>query len=321
MGMGKPKTQTATTKVELDPATKAWQSTLSNMGANLYAQGAPEYYQGNTVAPMSAQTMYGMNQMQNQAMAGAPNYDLANFSATRALSGFNPAMGAATQFAMGNSAPQQDLDLYGMNSVNPYIDGMFQRGARQVTDAVNTQFAKAGRFGANAAYGQGLGNALGDMYTNIAMPAYESAAARGLQATGMRLNSQMQGAGMMGDLWNQGTQNAMAQQQLLPSLYQYGMAPATTMMGVGGMLDAYNQQQIDADKQRWDYNQNAPWMLANNYASLMQGLPSAQSTTQTQTMPGTNRFMSALGGAASGFGAGGPWGAAIGGLAGLFGGG
>ncbi len=321
MGMGKPKTQTVVNETKLDPATAAWQRQLSSIGQNLYNQGAPEYYQGNTVAPLSAQSMYGLNMMQNQAMAGAPNYGMANMAATNALSGFNPAMGPAAQFATGQSNPQQQLNLYSLDNVNPYIDQMYQRGARQVTDSVNAQFAKAGRYGANAAYGQGLGNALGDLHTSIAMPAYESAANRSLSALNTNLQSQMQGAGMMGDIWNQGIQNAQNQMQLLPSLYQYGLTPAQTMLGVGTAMDTYNQSLIDADKAKWDYEQNAPWLAAQNYAALMQGLPSATSSTQTQTMPGQNRMMGALGGAASGFAMGGPWGAALGGIAGLFGGG
>lgn len=323
MGQGSPKTQTVKNVTELDPATKAWQSTLSGMGANLYAQGPMQYYGGNTVAQYSPQSQQALNMMQGQAQAGAPNYGAAQMSAQRNLTGYNPAMPGASMFAMGGSAPQQQLDQFGMGSVNPYIDQAFNNGSRHVADAVNAQFAKAGRFGANAAYGQGMGNAMGDLYTSIAMPAYESSANRALSATGTNLQSQMQGLGMYGDMFQQGAQNSMNQQQLLSSLYNYGSMPAQQMAQVGSAYDSQNQANIDADKARWDFNQMAPWQNANMYAGLMSGMPGATSSTQTQTMPGTNRLMSAMGGAASAFGASGgnPWAAGIGGLAGLFGGG
>lgn len=329
MGQGSPKTQTVKTVTELDPTTKAWQSSLSGIGSTLYGQGPMQYYGGNTVAQYSPQSNTALNMMQGQAQAGAPNYAGAQMSAQRNLSGYNPAMPGAMQFALGNTNPQQQLDQFGMGSVSPYVDQAFNNGARHVTDAVNTQFAKAGRFGANAAYGQGLGGALSDLYTNIAMPAYENSANRALSATSTNLQSQMSGLGMYGDLFNQGAQNSMNQQSQLASLYNYGSMPAQQMAAVGSAYDSQNQANIDADKARWDFNQQAPWQSANMYAGLMSGMPSAQTSTQTSTGPGANKMMGALGGAASGAGVGmsfgGPLGAGIGagigGLMGLFGGG
>jgi len=322
MGQKTPKTQTVTTKTELDPATKAWQGTLSGIGSTLYGQGPLQYFGGNTVAQYSPETNQALDMMKTQAAGGAPNYELAQQSAAQNLSGYNPAMGGAAMFATGQSAPQQQLDQFGMGSVNPYIDRAYSNGARHVTDSMNAQFAKSGRFGANAAYGQGMGNALGDLYTNIAMPAYEGSANRALSAAGTNLQSQMQGLGMYGDMFQQGAQNSMNQQQLLAGLYNYGSMPAQQMAQVGGAIDSQNQANIDAEKAKWDFNQMAPWQTANMYAGLMSGMPGTTNSSQTSPVQQSNKLMAGLGGAASAFGASGgnPWMAAAGGLAGLFGG-
>jgi len=112
-------------------------------------------------------------------------------------------------------------------------------------------------------------------------------------------------------------------------MYQYGQQPAQTLMGVGGAYENLGQQLIDADKARWDYNQQSNQNMLGWAANIMNGLPVATNTTTTQTMPVAkpNRAMAALGGAAAGaqslgfLPGGAAAGAGVGALMSLFGGG
>ena len=85
---------------------------------------------------------------------------------------------------------------------------------------------------------------------------------------------------------------------------------------------------LSADRQRWDYNQNAPWANLERYAAIVNGLPDFSGSSQTSPVQQSNRLMSGLGGGLAGAGAAqalglaGPWGWALGGLGalgGLFG--
>lgn len=94
---------------------------------------------------------------------------------------------------------------------NPYLDRMFTRGAEQVSNAVNSNFAQAGRFGPNAAHTGALTQGIGDLYSNIYAPAYESGQSRALQAASMLpqieqadRSAAMQGYGQAGSLFESG---------------------------------------------------------------------------------------------------------------------
>jgi hypothetical protein len=132
--------------------------------------------------------------------------------------------------------------------------------------------------------------------------------------------------------WGQGLdaqQNAM---RMAPQIAQLGMLPGQIYQGVGGTLDSYRQQQIDAEKSRWDYEQNAQinqmkdaeqravqnyqlsmqgmqnnWMPLTNMNSLLTGYPTS-STMQNQAQGPQPSWMSgALGGAQMGYALGNAW--------------
>lgn len=327
MGSKTPATQTVTQKTEVDPLTQQWRSAIFNQGNDLLAQGPPQYYPGSTVVPYADQTVQGLDMLQQNAQGGAVGLPEAYDASMRAMSGWNPAMPYANDFAMGTSSGQQGMQAFMPGAQNPYLDQLWENGRGKVTDAVNAQFAGSGRFGANAAYGGALTQGLGDLYTGIYAPAYENERNRQMQAASTLLSSQMSGADMLGGLWSQGNMDAARAQAMLPSLYGYGQMPGQDMIGVGGAYENLSREYLDADINRWNYDQNAEWDMLQRYANMMNGLPDFSSTTQTTTGgQGYNRAMGALGGAASGAQMGsafGPWGtgigAVVGGLTGLFG--
>lgn len=331
MGQSSPSTQTVRNETVPDPITQQWRGQLFNAAGSLYNKGTPDYYPGQTVVPFSQQTQTGLNALESQAAGGAPNLQAANDSASRALSGNNPAMAGAEFTARGGlSNPYAGaLQQYGSGQ-NPHLKSMFDQGASQVTDAVNGNFMQAGRFGSNAAHTGALTKELGNLWSNINMPAYEAERDRGLQAAAQTASigaadrdRQLQGLDLQGGLYSQANQDAARQQALLPSIFQYGAAPGQQMVNVGGAYEGLAGEQMADQIARYDYQNNAPWAFLNNYSSVVNGLPNLSSTSTSTQAPGRSRSMGALGGAMSGASMGssfGPWGAAIGAIGGgLFG--
>lgn len=293
---------------EVDPVTSAWRNNIMQAGASLYNQGTPSYYPGNTVVPFSNQTQAGMDYLQGHAMQGAPNLQAANDASGRALSGWNPAMPYAQNAASGglsNNPAMQSLSQFG-DANNPHLRSLFNQGAEMVGNAVNANFAQAGRFGANAAHTGALTRGIGDLYSQIYAPAYEQERNRGLTAAQTQgslwdagANRALAGADLMGGLWSQGNQDAARAQALLPGLFSYGQMPGQAMLDIGGMYEGQAGQYLQADQDRYNYNANAPWQYLSQYAQMMNGLPDFSSSTQTSTQPGPNRLMQGLGAAAT----------------------
>lgn len=315
MGQSTPATSTVRNEQVIDPTTQAWRNALFSEAGSIYNQGAPGYYPGQTVTDYAPQTWQGLDMLQRQAEGGAPNYQGANDAAGRMMSGENPALPYAQQFAAGESQGQRQLAAFAPGAENPYLDQLYQQGASRVTDGVNAQFAGAGRFGANAAYGKALAGGLGDLYTGIYAPAYEAERNRSMQAASTLLDSEMGGASLLGSTASAANADALRAIGMLPSIYDYGSQPGQALVGVGGAYEGLADEYLRSDIDRFNYEQNAGWGNLGRYANIINGLPDFSGQVQTSQGARPNRAMSALGGAATGASVGsaaGPWGTAIG---------
>lgn len=336
MAGGGQQDSTVTNVTQVDPVTQQWRQGIMNAGGALYNQGTPNYYPGQTWTPFSNQTQSGLDYLQGYAQQGAPGLQQAQNAMGQAMSGWNPAMpmaaGAAQGSLYGNPANQQ-LQGFGGAS-NPHLDGLWNQGAEKVANAVNGNFMQAGRFGPNAGHTGALTEGLGNLYSQIYAPAYESERNRGLSAAQTMgglydsgANRTLQGIGLFGDMYGQGQDNAARAAGMLPGLYQYGQMPGQSMLDIGGMYEGQAQNMIDADMARYNYAGNAPWQYLQQYAQMMGGLPDFSGSAQTQSGPGRNRVMSGMGGAMAGFqlgnmvfpGMGGLVGGGLGALGGIFG--
>jgi hypothetical protein len=308
MGGSSGSAQTVTNRTEIDPVTQQWRSAIMNAGQGLYNQGTLPYYPGQTVVPFSDQTQSGMNYLQQHAMQGAPNLQAANDASGRALSGWNPAMPFAANAAAGglsNNPAMQGLSQYGTGN-NQYAQSLFNQAAGDVGNAVNAQFAQAGRFGNNAARTDTMTRGIGNLYNQMMTPLYEAERNRGLTAQQTMgslydsgANRALGGAELLGGLYSQGNQDAARAQALLPGLFSYGQMPGQAMLDIGGMYEGQAQNYLQDDMARYNapYNQN--WQHLQNFAGLMSGLPDFSGSTSTQRGPGENRLMQGLGAASS----------------------
>jgi hypothetical protein len=158
-----------------------------------------------------------------------------------------------------------------------------------------------------------LGNQYGQAYESGAVNTSNLGAnlgrgvSQGLQAAGMGLSNQLSNLyNALGTslaqtnlgAYGQGLDAQLKAMTMAPQIAQLGMLPGQVMQGVGNQLDAYRQQQIDAEKARFDYEQQAAraayldaeqramtnygnqWMPVQQMNSVLSGVP--VNTTQTQ---------------------------------------
>ena len=162
----------------------------------------------------------------------------------------------------------------------------------------------AGQLGADL-YGQGMDRML--------------QAGLGLQQGGLG------GIGALGDLYGQ-QQSALGRAgALAPTAAGFDYQNIDRLMQAGALTEDQAQRLIDAERERFDFYQQAPWQALGQYGNLIYGLPGGYGTT-TQRGPSGSRAAGALGGALSGAAAGSVVpgigtlaGGILGGLGGLFG--
>lgn len=371
----------------------------SGAGAN-YASGGPQYYPGNTVAPLNDATRQAMSMGATQATGANPYQSLlgtanstlqqnaygvpsTNNASNATLAGIgggsqvgtNPMQGYFGSFGNGSYVGSNPSSNYFESAMsgqflngNPYTDQMVQAAQRPVVDnfqkaiapALASQFSLAGRTGSGAhanAFGNAadsLGKTLADQSANIYGSTYnmerglqQGAAGavsqqnqfeRAQQFQGLQANSainqfdrsqQLQGAEAASSANSQ--QQALQQQAALaaPSFAQAGQNVSwdnySKLLGIGQLQQSQQQDLINADKARFDFNQNRPTMNLQLLNQLLQGGAAYAGKTSTENNSlNRNPFNSALGGAATTYGLGsmfgGEAGAAMMGPLGLIGG-
>lgn len=226
----------------------------------LYQQGAPNYYPGQTTAPMSG---YSKNALDATAQRAAYGSDV-----TRA------AQGQLTDTINGDY----------LNS-NPHLQGAIDAAVQPITNAfrsevmpgIDSSFSSAGR------YGSGLqGQAYDDANAQLGQQIGNIASQMSYQNYGDERQRQMQAMLFAPDMAKQ-------------DYYDLGM------LGQAGQgYDQYNQNLINADIQKYNYNNNADWNYLNDYIGLLNGATGGSSTTTAPQQGGTSPLTGALGGAMSG---------------------
>jgi hypothetical protein len=244
---------------------------------SLFGNGtAPGYYPGQTQAPMSGYTQGALDWQAQRAMAGSPLTEAGQNQLTNTLNG----------------------DY--LNAGNPAFQGAVQSAIRPVKEqyqnvvmpGLNSTFSEAGRYGSGA-HQQMAGQASTDYQRNV-----------GDIASNMAYQNYSDERG-----------NMLKAGLLAPEMAQQDYFDINQLGAAGSNIDAFNQNTINADISKYDYNRDKDWNYLSNYMGLLQQAPWGQTTTTKQPSP--NMFTSALGGGLAGASIGGPWGALLGGGAGL----
>lgn len=294
---------------------------------NLYESsgGTYPYYPGSTVAEQSPYTQAGQQAILDRlGTAGVfgQGYAPASDLTQQLLSQFNPSMFGWSDLASGGFGPSStpagqaafsSLMPTAMGSLlnaNPYIDDMFNAQASQVADqfrygtspALQSMFSQAGRYGSQAMTNQfdqlqqGFGTSLNRLAANTYGQNYANErqnmlnAAQQLGALGTQdINAQIQGLQGLQSSAQYDTQNQL---QMLPYLLSNANLDINQLMQLGQQQQAYNQQLINADQARWNYNtQQANYLPLQQFASIL-----GNQTQSYGTQPRADVMGGALGG-------------------------
>ena len=234
---------TSETKQQLDPTVAPFVKYGLEEAKGLYQTDTPTYYPGQTFVGPSAQTQSALQAAQNRALAG------------------NPLLPAAQQQQL--SAIQGDY----LSAGNPYFQQALAGPTQQATQAYNDAIARAqsqssmaGRYGSGVSAdiqnraANTLATTLANTYGNLAYQNY--AGERGMQ--------------------NQAVMNA-------PTLAQADYADIAQLANVGKTAEDYQKTALQADIDRFNFEQNKPYQKLSAYLGAAYGAPMGQVSTTTQS--------------------------------------
>jgi hypothetical protein len=233
-----------------------------NKGVNQLGQAPNKFYPGATVAPLGAGTQSALAQSSGVAKSQA---------------GVGQTGLDYLKFAQG-----QGLDV----ANNPYVQGQIQAATQPIMDQLRNDILPSIRTsGVSSAGAGGSRNQLaqGNAISQSAEAAMRTA------------------AGIQGDAYGQGLNTFNNLAGLLPAIQQMHGTPLQTLDTAGTREQAYNQDLINASRDRYDFNQNAPYEQLAKYSQLFSML-GGQGSSTTQPGPTQNRLLSGLGGAGMGAG-------------------
>lgn len=213
-----------------------------------------------------------IGQADNLLSAGGPQYysgpTVAGFSDPQQQAMqkiFNMGIGKTGQGGL-NAATRFDKTLLNGGGENPYLDAMYKQAAGATQNQLSSEFAGSGR---NTAAAEPMrGEQLNNLATSLYGGAYDNDQNRALQA-----GNQVQ------------------------DIYKTRMQGLGAAEGVGQQVQNLGQQQIDASKSMFDYDQNLPYKNLQQYISSLGGLsPGGQSSSPFYDNPTANLMGTALAG-------------------------
>jgi len=220
----------------------------------------PDYYPNSTVAPMSPWTQQALAMQAQRGLEGSPLTQAAQTELTRTMQG-----------------------AYLHPDSNPYLGGTIDAATRPITEnfrdvvmpGIDSAFSSAGRYGSGAQT-----DAYRDASDTMARAVGEAGSRLAYQNYGDERNRQQQGM-----MW-------------APELARQDYIDINQVGTSGSAVDAFNQAQIGADVERFNYGQDADWQRTMQFLQAIQGSApfGSQSTTQ---MPRGDAFQSILGTGAS----------------------
>ena len=185
---------------------------------SLYGQPGPSYYPGQTYAGFSPQTETALTAAQTRATAGSP---LLQQSQAELL--------------------KQAQGQYLSPTTNPYLQGLYNQMAGDVTAGVQSEFSKAGRYGSGANQAV-LARELGNLANQVYAPQY--AAER------------------------QNMQNVLFQ---APQLAQADYQDIGRLRQVGAEREGLQEAAIADAMQRYQYQQQLPYEKLRGYQAATGG--------------------------------------------------
>ena len=268
-----------TTVQKADPwaGQQPYLSDIFRQAQQLYNSGgmAPNYYPGQTVAGQSQWTRDALQMQANRAQNGSPLITNASNAMNNITTG--QALAGSQGLNTLNQLAQED---------NPYVDELYNRANQQAQSAINGNFSAAGRYGSGAhaaASADAANNLANEMYSTL-------------------WDKRADAAASAGQLYNTGIGQQVVAGQTGQQLANQAYTDAEALSQAGGMMDDYNQQLINADIDRYNYNQQKALLALQNYNNLIQGSYGGTTTTTGQQSSSGSTLGNVAGGALTGGG-------------------
>ena len=254
-----------------------YKGNIQGLMNNIPQLQTPEYYQGQLVADQSQNTQNSLAGMGNFGQPGGAGYDAMN----NVMGAGNQALGAIGQGMdfqqnLANRGPNQfqyDQGTYdqSFNNLSGGLQNAFDLNSQQIQQnfdwnmlpGLNMAGALGGQNGATKQYQQGaLGQGLADinkrqfgsdLYMNAANQSNQmgyNAGSQNLGSANAFDNNMMSQYGQMGQLGA----------NLTGQGYDMGVGNLGLQNQAGRQQDTYAQDLINADQNKWNFEQNAPWL-------------------------------------------------------------
>lgn len=276
--MGGDKQQTSQTTSEPWKVAQPALTTAVTGAEKLYKSGVGgDVYTGSTVVPWDKQTKQGMNAITQGANANMNGNGLSGqYQDVINNGGYN-----ADQLAALNNVKQTANSSFDINS-NPAFMQVLQQSQDAARNGVNASASGAGRYGSGI-HQQTMGNTLGDLTNRAVGQEYNNWQGRKDAANTNMFNMGQTGFGNLGQAYT-------------------GMqAPANSLMQVGAMNEDYATRQMNDKLRIFNEKQNKPWDQLGRLNAIASGA-GQMGGTQTQSQPGQNPFLTAMGYGATGAG-------------------
>lgn len=299
--------------------------TMGNARNVFNSDAGTQYFPGYVSTPMSWDTSYALDAIRNRAIGGSPLNSAAQQQALNTINGdyFNPTndfYNTGMSGGLNNNSASLYSPLIGANmspslgyygqiasGQNPYLDQTYQNAARNISDTVNSNFSKAGRYGSAAHQStltRDLGNFANDLYGNN----YQADQNRRLNAANSmqqshdnHMNRYMNAANSISNIQDQNIQRQFASAQGLGQNFQserarqmQAIANAGQMaandyadydrlMGVGRTNEEQEKRDLMAAIERFNYFENLPYNRASQFANMALGYANLGGTNTSNT--------------------------------------
>ena len=231
----------SSTTSEIDPAILPYITYGLGESKGLYQSAGPNYYPDSTDVGASSQTLEGLRQKEARATTG------------------NPLLPAA----MGEQLSTIRGDR--LSAGNPYFADMMASAARPAVSEFNNAIRDIGsRTAASGRYGSG---AMGEMESKASENLANALTSRAAELS-----------------YNNFGAERSRQDAAIASAPQMGNAQYTDidqLMNVGQTQEQYSKNALNADIDRFEYNENKPYMKLDSYLSGAYGAPTPINSTST----------------------------------------
>lgn len=245
-------------------------SDIYNIAGSAYANAVPQYYPGQTYAPLTGTQQGVINDVVNQGVSGgSPALQAAQSNAVSTLSP-NYTAASSVPYQQGNNVLSNELSSNYLNPWNsPSFNTVVGNTLASAIPAATQSFTNGNR-GNSGLQTRAATMAATDAVGNLAQNQY--------QANQAIQNSAQQSAAS-DYLTQQGNQVKMA--GVAPLIDQGTTSDLSTALQAAGMNQSDAQNWINSQMQAYNYGQMLPWNQLGMFENAVTGTGSPGGTTQT----------------------------------------